>query len=318
MKKMIVIGGPTATGKSDAALALAEILGGEIISADSMQVYKGMDIGTAKPPPADLARVPHHMIDVVEPDYPFNAAVFYNMAKKAVEGIYEKGAVPILAGGTGFYINALLYGGGFGNFEGSSDSQESRGGRYREELYKQSPEYLFCELLKIDPDYAQTTHMNNVKRVVRALEYCHETGEKFSVYNNRCKESRVSVYDFCFFILTRDREKLYGGINLRVDKMISAGLIEEVEALLERGISEKTTSMQGLGYKEVCSYLKGETSRQEAVELIKQGTRRFAKRQITWFKNQTDGRWLDVDSCGCPAAIAREMITDLRKVEDLY
>jgi len=289
-KPLIIIAGPTATGKSALAMELAEMINGEIVSADSMQVYKRMDIGTAKPSPAELARVRHHMIDVVEPDHDFNAAIFHNMAKKAIADIHDRGKMPILTGGTGFYINALIYKSEFEHYdEVKSD--------HKGELGKHTPERLFTELLKIDPEYAATTHMNNVKRVIRALEYHQETGEKFSTYNQRSKDNRTPAYDFKFFVLNRARELLYSGINSRVDEMIERGLIDEVEGLLKSGLTESMTSMQGLGYKEICAYLFGRASKGEAIEMLKQGTRRFAKRQITWFKHQVeDGQWIDVDS----------------------
>jgi len=353
MKPLIVIAGPTATGKSDTALAVSEVLEAEIVSADSMQVYKRMDIGTAKPSSADLARIKHHMIDVVEPDFPFNAAIFNDMAKKAINEIQGKGKTPILTGGTGFYINALLYGNEFtanectcsepprpkGRGIGLAPAAKPRGIKpvhsaafakcesasaspfcsllrenkekkfYREELYKQSPERLFAKLLKIDPEYAETTHMNNVKRVARALEYYQETGEKFSTYNKRSRENRAGQYNFKLIILTRERGKLYAGINSRVDRMVSSGLIEEVEFLLTSGVSESATSMQGLGYKEICAYLNGKVTLKEAIDMIKQGTRRFAKRQVTWFKNQSEGTWLDVDSFISLESIAREIVS---------
>jgi len=290
-KPLIVIAGPTATGKSALAMELAEIINGEIVSADSMQVYKRMDIGTAKPSPADLARIEHHMIDVVEPDHDFNAAIFHNMAKKAIADIYDRGKVPILTGGTGFYINALIY---KSEFEYYAEMKSD----HKEELGEHSPEILFAKLLEIDPEYAKTTHMNNVKRVIRALEYHKETSEKFSTYNQRSKDSRTPAYDFKFFVLNRERELLYAGINVRVDEMIERGLIEEVESLLKSGLTEFMTSMQGLGYKEICAYLLGRASKDEAIEMLKQGTRRFAKRQITWFKHQAEGEWIDVDSMG--------------------
>jgi len=287
-KPLIIIAGPTATGKSAVAMHVAELLGGEIVSADSMQVYKRMDIGTAKPSESDLARVPHHLIDVVEPDYEFSVAVFHNMAKKAISEIHSRGKVPILTGGTGFYINALLYNNEFEQYEEAKSS-------YKDELNRETPEFLFAKLLEVDPEYATTTHMNNVKRVVRALEYYYETGEKFSAYNMRSKQNKDSEYDFRFFILNRERELLYEGINSRVDDMTRRGLIDEVASLLESGYNETMTSMQGLGYKEICAYLRGSVSKDMAIDMVKQGTRRFAKRQVTWFKHQADGEWLDVD-----------------------
>jgi len=289
-KPLIIIAGPTATGKSALAMEVAEHVNGEIVSADSMQVYQRMDIGTAKPSAADLARVKHHLIDVVEPDFDFNAAVFHNMAKKAITEIHDRGKVPILAGGTGFYINALIYKSEFEHYEEAPVS-------HKDELGEHSHEFLFAKLLEIDPEYAEATHMNNVKRVMRALEYYKETGEKFSDYNKRSRENRTPEYNFKFFILNRERERLYEGINSRVDEMIQRGLISEVEALLESGIKETATSMQGLGYKEICAYLFGRVPKDEAIDMLKQGTRRFAKRQITWFKHQVDeGVWVDVES----------------------
>jgi len=302
MKPLIIIAGPTATGKSDAALELADFLETEIVSADSMQVYKQMDIGTAKPSKAELSKIKHHMIDIVDPDYPFNAAIYYKQAKAAIDSIHQKAKTPILVGGTGFYINALFYG---NVFESDGDALGENHFHIRNELSKCSPGDLFSELLNVDPEYAKTTHQNNVKRVIRALSYYLETGERFSLYNSRSKEGRTPVYDSKFFILNCDRDKLYYRINIRVDKMISDGLIEEVEALIKSGVSPGATSMQGLGYKEVCAYLLGSTNKQEAINMIKQGSRRFAKRQITWFKNQASGTWLDVAAYSDSAAIAR-------------
>jgi len=301
-KPLIIIAGPTATGKSALAMELAESLDGEIVSADSMQVYRRMDIGTAKPSPAELARIKHHMIDVVEPDNDFNAAIFHNMATKAIADVHDRGKVPILTGGTGFYINALIYKSEFEHYdEVKSD--------HKGELGKHSPERLFAVLLEIDPEYAATTHMNNVKRVIRALEYHKETGEKFSTYNQRSKDNRTPAYDFKFFVLNRERELLYAGINVRVDEMIRRGLIDEVDGLLKSGLTESMTSMQGLGYKEICGYLSGRASKDEAIEMLKQGTRRFAKRQITWFKHQVeDGQWIDVDSRSM-GSIAKDIAT---------
>jgi len=292
-KKLIVIAGATATGKSAAALELANMVDGEIISADSMQVYKYMDIGTAKPSKEDLALVKHHLVDIVEPDYSFNAAVFADMAKSAIDDVIARGKQPILVGGTGFYINAVIYNNDFliNTTEKSSE--------LREELYKRyetaSPEEIFEDLVKIDPEYAITTHANNVKRVLRAIEYYTETGEKFSSYNGRNKANRQNAYDFSMFVLNRDRAKMYDAINIRVDKMMGNGLFEEVKALLDMGYGEGLTSMQGLGYKEICAYFNNLVTVDEAVENIKLGTRRFAKRQITWFKNQSEGIWLDID-----------------------
>ena len=292
-KKLIVIAGATATGKSAVGVELAKIIGGEIISADSMQVYKYMDIGTAKPSKDDLDSVKHHLIDVVEPDYSFNVAVFSDMAKTAIDDIINRDKNPILVGGTGFYINALVYNNEFMS-TGVRETNELRKSLF--EKYKsKTPEEIFCDLVKIDPEYAVTTHANNVKRVLRAIEYHYETGEKFSDYNARNKLNRQNAYDFNMFVLNRDREKMYTAINTRVDAMVQRGLIDEVKGLLDRGYGEGLTSMQGLGYKEICAYFNGKVTAEEALENIKQGTRRFAKRQLTWFKNQSEATWLDID-----------------------
>ena len=310
-KKLIVIAGPTATGKSAVAVELARLIDGEIVSADSMQVYKYMDIGTAKPPKEDMALVRHHLIDIVEPDYSFNAAVFTDLARTAIDDIISRGKYPILVGGTGFYINALVYNNDF------SQTVTEKTTKLRENLYKtyesKSPEEIFADLVKVDPEYALTTHANNVKRVLRALEYYYETGEKFSAYNERNKQNREKAYDFSMFVLNRDREKMYNAINVRVDKMVEAGLIAEVKGLLDMGHKEDLTSMQGLGYKEICAYFNNEVSLDEAIENIKLGTRRFAKRQITWFKNQTDATWLDIDKYNNTAHIAAEISGNILK-----
>ena len=315
-KELIVIAGATATGKSAVAVALADIIGGEIISADSMQVYKYMDIGTAKPPKEDLERIRHHLIDVAEPDYSFNAAVFTDMAKAAVDDILSRGKRPILAGGTGFYINALIYNNDF------SINAPEKNTELREELYKtyasKSPEEAFVDLVKIDPEYAVTTHANNIKRVLRAIEYYYETGEKFSVYNARNKLNRQNAYDFKMFVLSRDRAKMYNAINTRVDKMVEAGLVDEVKGLLNMGYGEGLTSMEGLGYKEILAYLDNKATLTEAVENIKLGTRRFAKRQVTWFKNQNEAIWLDIDDYNNPADLAAKINDYLNNNGDVY
>jgi tRNA dimethylallyltransferase len=289
---MIIITGPTATGKSNVALKLAEMIDGEIISADSMQVYKHMDIGTAKPSKSELNQVKHHLVDVVEPDFPFSATVFKNIGTSAISDIYHSNKIPILAGGTGFYINALIYG------CNAPEIEEKRELTYRNYLYNLADEkgndYLFDILKSIDPEYAEKTHANNVKRVARALEYYHDTNEKFSVYNSHQKDKRELLYDIYSFILNYDRDKLYSRIDKRVDEMINAGLVDEVRGLKDMGYSKSLTSMQGLGYKEILAYLDNECTLDEAVCTLKRDTRHFAKRQITWFTHQFEGEWLNV------------------------
>ncbi|NLK36764.1 MAG: tRNA (adenosine(37)-N6)-dimethylallyltransferase MiaA [Epulopiscium sp.] len=288
-KPLIIIAGPTACGKTDSAIALAQKIGGEIISADSMQVYRFMDIGTAKPTKEEMQGIPHYLIDELEPDEEFNVMVFQKKAKEAMEIIWQKGKIPVLVGGTGFYINALVYDNEFTATQNDSS--------YREELYQlareQGPEVLYERLKEIDPNYAKTTHANNVKRVSRALEYYHLTGELFSRHNEEQKE-KESPYNVGFFILNWSRELLYQRIDMRVDQMMQAGLLEEVKWLLDNGYGKELVSMQGLGYKEFMPYFEGECTLEEAVEQLKKGTRHFAKRQLTWFRRQTQGYWIDM------------------------
>ncbi|MBR6542113.1 MAG: tRNA (adenosine(37)-N6)-dimethylallyltransferase MiaA [Anaerotignum sp.] len=288
-KPLIVIGGPTACGKTGFSIKLAKEIGGEIISADSMQVYRYMDIGTAKVTPEEADGVPHYLIDEFDPDEEYNVMLFQQKAKAYMEQIWAKGKVPILVGGTGFYINALLYDNDFTETENDTT--------YREECYKlaqeQGPEVLFERLKKVDPEYAEIMHANNVKRVTRALEYHYLTGQKFSEHNAEQKE-KETPYDAGVIILNMDREKLYERIELRIDIMMEQGLLEEVKGLLDKGYTPDLVSMQGIGYKEFIPYFNGECSLEEAVTQLKTNTRRFAKRQLTWFRRQIDGLWVDL------------------------
>lgn len=288
-KPLIVIGGPTACGKTGFSIQLAKKIGGEIISADSMQVYRYMDIGTAKVTPEEADGVPHYLIDEFDPDEEYNVMIFQQKAKAYMEEIWAKGKVPILVGGTGFYINALLYDNDFTETENDTS--------YREECYKlaqeQGPEVLFERLKEVDPAYAEIMHANNVKRVTRALEYHYLTGQKFSEHNAEQKE-KESPYDAAVIILNMDREKLYERIELRIDLMMEQGLLEEVKGLLEKGYAPDLVSMQGIGYKEFVPYFNGECTLEEAVTQLKTNTRRFAKRQLTWFRRQIDGLWVDL------------------------
>ncbi len=288
-KPLIVIGGPTACGKTGFSIQLAKKIGGEIISADSMQIYRYMDIGTAKVTLEEADGVPHYLIDELDPDEEYNVMIFQQKAKAYMEEIWAKGKVPILVGGTGFYINALLYDNDFTETENDTS--------YREECYKlaqeQGPEVLFERLKEIDPEYAEIMHANNVKRVTRALEYHYLTGQKFSEHNAEQKE-KETPYDTAVIILNMDREKLYERIELRIDLMMEQGLLEEVKGLLEKGYSPELVSMQGIGYKEFVPYFNGECTLEEAVTQLKTNTRRFAKRQLTWFRRQIDGLWVDM------------------------
>lgn len=288
-KKLLILTGPTAVGKTELSIRLAKELNGEIISADSMQVYRGMDIGTAKIMPEEMQGVTHHLIDCFDPDEEFNVAVFQSRARQAIEDIVRRGCLPILAGGTAFYIQALLYGIDF-NEEDHDDS-------YRNSLYEigydeEGKQKLHKMLSKVDPEYADTVHYNNMKRVVRALEYHHFTGRKFSSYNDE-QRKREAEFDFCYFVLNDDRAHLYERINKRVDIMMENGLLDEVKSLKNKGYADSLVSMQGVGYKEILAFLNGDFTLEESVELIKKNTRHFAKRQLTWFRKEDEVIWIN-------------------------
>lgn len=292
-RPLIVLTGPTAVGKTALSIRLAKALDGEIISADSMQVYRGMDIGSAKVTKKEMDGVRHHLIDVLEPEEDFNVAAFQRMAKEALEEIYSRGKLPIVAGGTGFYIQALLY-----DIDFRDDTGE---GPIRKELEKlaveKGAEYLHSLLQQADPQSADQIHPNNIKRVVRALEYFRQTGEPFSLHNQRERE-RCSPYHFLYYVICSDRKNLYERIDRRVDAMMADGLLGEVRALKKRGVKRGMTSMQGLGYKEILDYLDGTCSLEEAVYVLKRDTRHFAKRQITWFRREREVRWLKLEDFG--------------------
>lgn len=289
-KPLIILTGPTAVGKTKASIGLAKAIGGEIISADSMQVYRHMDIGSAKITKEEMVDVPHYLIDVLEPEEEFHVVRFQQMAKAAMADIYSRGKIPIIVGGTGFYIQALLYDIDFTENEGDSV--------YREKLEALAKEkgaaYLHGELAMVDPKSAEEIHANNIKRVIRALEFYHQTGQKISEHNER-ERQKESPYQFCYFVLNDRRECLYERIDQRVDQMIRNGLVQEVQTLKERGCTKQMVSMQGLGYKEIFSYLEGDCSLEEAVYIIKRDTRHFAKRQLTWFKRERDVIWVQKD-----------------------
>lgn len=289
-KPLIILTGPTAVGKTKASIGLAKAIGGEIISADSMQVYRHMDIGSAKITKEEMADVPHYLIDILEPEEEFHVVRFQQMAKAAMADIYSRGKIPIIVGGTGFYIQALLYDIDFTENEGDSV--------YREKLEALAKEkgaaYLHGQLAMVDPKSAEEIHANNIKRVIRALEFYHQTGQKISEHNER-ERQKESPYQFCYFVLNDRRECLYERIDQRVDQMIRNGLVQEVQTLKERGCTKQMVSMQGLGYKEIFSYLEGDCSLEEAVYIIKRDTRHFAKRQLTWFKRERDVIWVRKD-----------------------
>ena len=284
--KMIILTGPTAVGKSDISIEFAQKINGEIISADSMQVYKYMDIGSAKIAKDQMGGIEHYLIDVIEPTEDFNVYIFQKMAKEAVEKIYSKGKIPIIVGGTGFYIQALLYD---INFEEEDNSEVRK--KYTELAQAKGNDYLYDLLKEKDPAYAGTLHANNVKRVIRALEYMELNDELFSVHNEK-ERQKESPYDFRYFVLEDDRDRLYANIEKRVDKMISDGLVNEVSRLQSMGLTRNNVSMQGLGYKEILDYLDNKCSLEEAIEKIKLETRHFAKRQLTWFRRERDVIWI--------------------------
>ncbi len=280
---LIILTGPTAVGKTKASIALAKAVNGEIISADSIQVYKYMDIGSAKITKEEMQGIPHYLIDEKEPDEEFNVTVFQNLAKQYINEIRAKDKVPIIVGGTGFYIQSVLYDINF--------TEHDTDMTYRNELYKLSSEkgaeYIYDMLKKVDPEYALTVHANNQKRVIRALEYFHETGQKMSEHNEEQRDNE-SPYNFVYFVLNDDRRNLYDRIELRIDMMLNDGLVEEVRSLLSKGYDRSLVSMQGLGYKEIAAYLEGEMTLDEAVYILKRDTRHFAKRQLTWFNREKE------------------------------
>lgn len=288
MKPLVILTGPTAVGKTELSISLAKAIGGEIISADSMQVYKYMNIGTAKIRQEEMEGVPHHLIDILEPDVAFNVAMFKELAKKAADEIYERGHIPIVVGGTGFYIQALLYDIDFSE----EDSDQHIRSELEQLAAQKGSEYLHDLLREVDPESADQIHHHNVKRVIRALEYYRMHGEKISIHNER-ERQKQSPYQFLYFVLTHDRQVLYERIERRIDKMIQEGLVEEVDNLLKMGYNCNLVSMQGLGYKEIVPYLMGECTLDEAVYVLKRDTRHFAKRQLTWFRRERDVRWLD-------------------------
>lgn len=286
-RPLVIITGPTAVGKTELSIKLAKTIQGEIISADSMQVYKRMDIGTAKIKQEEMGGIPHYLIDILEPSDEFNVVKFKEYCLQAMEEIYEKGKIPIIVGGTGFYIQAVLYG---INFEENGEDT-----KYRTNLEAAAAErgsgYLHDKLKEVDFAAAEAIHPNNVKRVIRALEYYEQTGNRISEHNEE-QRSKESPYQFCYFVLTNHRDVLYERINQRVDLMLKQGLVQEVMNLLNSGCTKEMVSMQGLGYKEIIEYLQGGCTLKEAVYLLKRDTRHFAKRQLTWFRREKEVSWI--------------------------
>ncbi|MFQ9013982.1 MAG: tRNA (adenosine(37)-N6)-dimethylallyltransferase MiaA [Lacrimispora saccharolytica] len=292
-KPLIVLTGPTAAGKTELSIALAKKLNGAIISADSMQVYKYMNIGSAKIRPEEMQGVRHYLVDVLDPREEFHVARFQQMAKEALEEIYRNGQLPIVVGGTGFYIQALLKDIDFDESSGELPCRKE----LEETARREGGAVLYERLKQVDPESAEAIHPNNVKRVIRALEFYQETGQPISLHNKEQKEKQPP-YTYAYFVLNDDRARLYERIDRRVDRMVEQGLVEEVRWLKEHGYDRSLVSMQGLGYKELFPYLDGTCSLEEAVEIIKRDTRHFAKRQITWFKREPDVIWLNQQEFG--------------------
>ena len=307
---LLIIAGPTATGKSAAAAELAIRMNGAVISADSMQVYRGMDIGSAKVTEEEMRGVPHYLIDCVDPYESWNVVRFQQKAREAVREIAGSGKLPILCGGTGFYIQALLYDVDFTEMEEDTALRES----LQKIAAERGPDALHAMLAEKDPASAAAIHPGNVKRVIRALEFAGGTGQSIAAHNLEQRE-KEAAYSAVFFVLTMDRKKLYGLIDRRVDIMMEKGLLGEVSSLRDAGIPRDSTAMQGIGYKQLYGYLEGEYSLDEAVRLIKRDTRHFAKRQLTWFRREKDVRWVDIDSFP-----SREAVWDYmqRTAEEYY
>ena len=311
-KPLIVLTGPTAVGKTSLSIYLAKAVNGEIISADSMQVYKGMDIGSAKIRKEEMQGVTHYLVDILEPEEEFHIVKFQELAKAALEEIYAKGKIPILVGGTGFYIQA-----GTRDIDFTQAEQETS---YREELEQfakeKGAEYLHEKLREVDSKSAENIHANNVKRVIRALEFYHQNGTPISEHNEEQKQ-QTSPYNLAYFVLTAPREILYERIDRRVDQMMEEGLLEEVKSLRERGCHRGMVSMQGLGYKEILAYLEGEYPLEEAVRILKRDTRHFAKRQLTWFRREQDVIWVDKEQFHWNEAEILEYMMSVLKEQDL-
>ena len=311
-KPLIILTGPTAVGKTALSIRLAKAVNGEIISADSMQVYKMMDIGTAKITPEEMQDVKHYLIDEFMPDEDFNVVKFKQLALTYMEEIYAKGKIPIIVGGTGFYIQAIL------NDIDFTETDEDTS--YREHLRQvadeRGAEFLYEQLREIDEEATKTIHQNNVKRVIRALEYYYQTGKKISEHNEEQKQ-KESPYNFAYFVLNHDRNILYDQIEKRIDIMMEQGLVGEVSSLYNKGYTKDLVSMQGLGYKEIIDYLEGECTLEEAIYVLKRDTRHFAKRQLTWFKREKEVIWLNKSEFDDSEDAILEKMCDILKEKNI-
>lgn len=290
MKNIVIIAGPTASGKTATAVKLAKRINGEVVSADSMQIYKFMNIGSAKPTPEEMDGVPHYMIDIVYPFQDFSVALYRKLAGEVIDNIISRGKVPIVAGGTGLYINSLTYP---MDFTQTAEDKEYR--RYLCQLAdEKGNEYLHSLLKDIDPESYKRLFPNDRKRVIRALEVYKHTGKTISQYQAESKNKPIE-YNIAYIGLTMDRQRLYGRINQRVDKMFEQGLVDEVKSLYEMGYNINMPSMQAIGYKELFDYFNNACTLQEAKDNIKQSSRRYAKRQLTWFRRDERIHWIEID-----------------------
>lgn len=304
MLPLVVIVGPTAVGKTRISVELAQRLGGEIISGDSMQVYRRMDIGTAKIRPEEMKGVRHHLLDIKDPDEPFSVAEFQELAKQAIQDIRSRGKIPLLVGGTGLYVQSIIDPYDFGKQVEVSEHRE----RLYQEAALKGKGCLHAGLAAVDPEAASKIHPNDLKRTVRALEYFYATGNKISANRNARDKQIQPLYQLAYLGLTMERKLLYKRIDERVDAMMEEGLVEEVKHLREKGYNETHQAMQGLGYRQMLAYLRGEYDLKRAVELIKRDTRRFAKRQLTWFRGDKRINWVEVDQDKNVEEIVREFM----------
>ena len=285
---LIILTGPTAVGKTDLSIQLAKAVDAEIVSADSMQIYKYMDIGSAKVTEEEMQGVKHYLVDEIEPDMPFSVSEYKRMAEEYIDEISSRGKNVIVTGGTGLYLNSLIFDMDFGKSDANQELREE----LNKELEENGPAYMYEKLVSLDKEAAERIHPNNTKRVIRAIEVAM-SGEKMNDFSKDLRYNKK--YRPIIIVLNRDRQALYDRINLRVDIMLKNGLIEEVKGLLEKGYTKDMISMQGIGYKEIIKYFDGEYTLDEAIEIIKRDSRRYAKRQLTWFRRYEDAKWFEID-----------------------
>lgn len=308
-RRLLAIVGPTATGKTEVGVRVAEALEGEIVSADSMQVYRGMDIGTAKPTPEQRERVPHHLVDILDPNEEFSVADYRARADAAIEDIWSRGKQPVLVGGSGFYVRALIE---EMDFSAASPNAELRA-RLEAEAEAKGVEALHARLAEVDPRSAERIHPNDKKRIIRAIEVYEQTGEPMSARRRQLDRAAAARYNVCEYGLFLPRRELYRRIEERIDRMMEAGLAEEAERLLSQGYGEDLVAMKGLGYAQLAPYVRGAVTLEEAVRLLKRDTRRFAKRQMTWFRSDARVEWLNVREAGGPEGAAESIVRKWRR-----